>query len=699
MPWDLIILSVTTVVCLTVVLFVLFAHNVHLKIKIPFAVLIISVLAWQISIYCADHLVEYALFFNNLVFLWPTVAALAFYYFFVNLSADKTHNKPLGYILVFFAVGLQVAALLSGQILNNVSAGPSEIERGNFYTVYIVGLILLLTMVILKSISVYRGSKNKPAERGPLRVVLWTAVAAIAYGVLTNIIIPLITGGQELIYLGIAVADIFAVGFLLSILRYQFLDIRFYALRAAIYSLSVIMAAFIYVIVIGVIVIFWLNVDISLGAFAGLSLLALVIASTFEPLRSRFNKFTKRIFFRDYYDSQTILNELAAALVSTVDIKQIKDKSLGLIQKSLKPEFVHFIVGRRDKNFHSLFQLFSDTDKKLLQYDDLKSLGNKDASLAIRLHAEDSDIGYIILGFKKSGNKYTSADKQLLSLIADQLSLGMQNALRFEEIQRFNQTLQEEVERATSQLQRQNDRLKLLDQTKDDFIGMASHQLRTPLTAIKGYLSMVLEGDAGKLTPLQKRMLSQSFMSAQRMVYLISDLLNVSRLRTGKFSLEMVPTNLAQVVQDEIKQLKEAAKVRNLELIYEKPEDFPTYLLDETKLRQVIMNFIDNAVYYTPGGGSIKIMLYNKPQSIEFTVSDTGIGVPKSEQQHMFTKYYRAHNAQVARPDGTGLGLFMAKKVVIAHGGAVIFKSIENRGSTFGFTLPKNALKIAPSKE
>jgi signal transduction histidine kinase len=112
-------------------------------------------------------------------------------------------------------------------------------------------------------------------------------------------------------------------------------------------------------------------------------------------------------------------------------------------------------------------------------------------------------------------------------------------------------------------------------------------------------------------------------------------------------------------------------------------------MLDETKLRQVIMNFLDNAVYYTPAGGHIEVHLVEKPQSIEFMVSDDGIGVPRHEQHHLFTKFYRAPNAKRARPDGTGLGLFMAKKVVIAQGGAVVFKSQEGKGSTFGFTFAK----------
>jgi len=135
-----------------------------------------------------------------------------------------------------------------------------------------------------------------------------------------------------------------------------------------------------------------------------------------------------------------------------------------------------------------------------------------------------------------------------------------------------------------------------------------------------------------------------------------------------------------------------------LELAFDRPKDFPTISLDETKIRQVIMNFIDNAMYYTMAGGKIKLELEANRSSVEFRVVDNGVGVPKAEQHHMFTKFYRANNARRMRPDGTGLGLFMAKKVIIAQGGAIVFKSVEGKGSTFGFTFPRNKLEVGSAK-
>lgn len=308
--------------------------------------------------------------------------------------------------------------------------------------------------------------------------------------------------------------------------------------------------------------------------------------------------------------------------------------------------------------------------------------------IVVKLLVRHRLVGIMVVGFTQETSAISEKNRQLLDRLSEAVGIALDNRLLFEENQ--------EVLR---QLQKTNEKLKQLDETKDEFISMASHQLRTPLTSVKGYLSMVLEGDAGEVGEMQRKLLDQAFVSSQRMVYLIADLLNVSRLRTGKFVIESVPSNLADVVEGEIGQLKETAAGRGLELTYEKPQDFPTLYLDETKIRQVIMNFVDNAIYYTPSGGHITVKLEDKGESIECTISDDGMGVPKSEQPHLFTKFYRAGNAQKARPDGTGLGLFMAKKVIVAQGGSLIFTSQEGKGSTFGFVFPKSKLQVPGNKE
>jgi signal transduction histidine kinase len=303
-----------------------------------------------------------------------------------------------------------------------------------------------------------------------------------------------------------------------------------------------------------------------------------------------------------------------------------------------------------------------------------------------KLMSRDKVVGIMVIGSQGTVSDFDTTNLDLLQRLTEAVGIAIDNKLLFEENQ---QVLQ--------QLRTVNSRLRELDKNKDEFISMASHQLRTPLTTIKGYLSMVLEGDVGPVTKDERKMIQQSFDSAERMVYLIADLLNVSRLQSGKFVIENKPTNLAKLAQAEVDQLKETAGHHKLKLTLHKPDHIPMFNLDETKIRQVVMNFLDNAIYYTPAGGSIDVILELTDDTVSYTVNDTGLGVPKSEQHHLFTKFYRAGNAKKMRPDGTGLGLFMAKKVIAAQGGAIIFKSTEGKGSTFGFSFPRSKVEIKDS--
>ncbi|HET8669560.1 MAG TPA: ATP-binding protein [Candidatus Saccharimonadales bacterium] len=499
------------------------------------------------------------------------------------------------------------------------------------------------------------------------------------------------------------------LSYLYAMTYHDLFDIHFFAVRAAAYLTTLFVIVLFCVAPLVVLTAKLLQLQPHPGAIALLSISIVLIIYGLQYMRLQFDRLTARVFFRNYYDPQDVLDELSSALVRNVNIDDLCKESGEILKKAIEPSTFRYTLlaasNRKESNLAHQLKVLSESVespfKNVIIRDDIEDdnqfsrlLRRENVAAIVKLRTSHDDIGFILLGYKQSGEIYSTRDKRLLTIAADEIAIGLQNALHFREIERFNTTLQEKIEDATKRLRQTNIKLRTLDQTKDDFISMASHQLRTPLTSVKGYVSMVLDGDSGRISPLQRKLLNQAFVSSQRMVYLISDLLNLSRLRTGKFVIEPTPCNLADVIKGEIEQLVETAKARNLELTYHKPDHFPTYMLDETKLRQVIMNFVDNAIYYTPSGGIIDVYLAEKPSSIEFTVVDSGIGVPRHEQHHLFTKFYRAHNAKRARPDGTGLGLFMAKKVVIAQGGAIIFRSQEGKGSTFGFSFAKDRLQI-----
>lgn len=512
-----------------------------------------------------------------------------------------------------------------------------------------------------------------------------------------------------------------------AIVAQKLFDIKLIVARSVAYVLSLGLLATLYATISSLIVdrLFsdFSNQLLTVAINAAIFLIAVLL---YPHIKSFFDRATNRFFYRDAYDPQEFLDQLNKSIVSNIEIGILLRHTSSIIEENLKCSYCEIVIPQTDTtplrvvstkkleySNHELLYLrgrLIGLAKKIVKSEDLlpdddelrKIFNRHDIAVMVHLSAtsygQNQTIAYMIFGNKKSGNVYSKQDFRIIDIIADELVIAIQNALRFEEIQDFNVTLQNRVNTATHKLQRTNEKLKILDETKDEFISMASHQLRTPLTSVKGYLSMVLEGDAGNINDTQRKLLDQAFVSSQRMVYLIADLLNVSRLRTGKFVIDAHATNLANLVETELSQLKEQAKFKNLTLIYKMPTNFPSLMLDETKTRQVVMNFVDNAMHYTPKGGKINIELSSDKNHVYFMVKDNGLGVPKDEQKHLFTKFYRAKNARNMRPDGTGLGLFMAKKVITGQGGTMLFQSQEGKGSTFGFSFNKKQLAVPENK-
>lgn len=234
-------------------------------------------------------------------------------------------------------------------------------------------------------------------------------------------------------------------------------------------------------------------------------------------------------------------------------------------------------------------------------------------------------------------------------------------------------------------------REKEIERIKSEFVSLTAHQLRTPLSAIKWTLKMILDGDLGKINKDQKEYLQKTYFSNERMIRLINDLLNVSRIEEGKYLYRPTFVQLDDLTQSVINSYKSELERKNIKLIFEKSEKLlPKVKIDVEKINLVITNFLDNAVKYTSSKGEIKIYLnfINKNKEIEFSIKDSGIGIPDRDKKRLFTKFFRSENAVRMETDGSGLGLFITKNIIEAHGGRVWFESRDGKGSTFYFAIP-----------
>lgn len=674
-------------------------------------------------LYSNDLLIAH---FGTLLFYVGPMVTVLFLLFFADSSPRGT---PVSRVLI--TVASLSTIIVGGLIITSPSLILKTIEVhkhglnviipnvGLFYTVYSLYFNAFFITTFVKLIRRYR--RNTGIYRSQLLILLIGILISSLLAVSTNLLMPQF-GIYNMVWLGPIFTLFFAGMTIFAIIKYRYLNIKFYVARAVAYLLLIsTLISFYAFVVFGLATTLFDQKSVFVLKVVPI-LAALFLAGTAPYFKNLFDRLTNRLFFRQNYSIHEAINEISGYTVRSIEAKQIQLFALKVIDRTIRPEYAAFIMfdangtlshavssGNYPVKTMQIKGFLAELAKlrqKISLADDIKDSSHMKHYVELghigvitRLSTSNKSIGFLMLGDRKNGSSYSQHDTQFLTLMANDLALALQNALAFEEIQRFNTTLQYKINDATKALKRTNEKLVALDDAKDEFISMASHQLRTPLTSIKGYISMILEGDLGKINDTQQQALKEAFDSSQRMVFLISDFLNVSRIRTGKFALETTETNLTQIVSEEIGQLRDMAGLRDQKIVFEPPVNFPSVSLDEMKTRQVMMNMIDNAIFYTPKEGVITITLEKTKDEIIFKVVDTGIGVPLADQHRLFTKFFRARNARNARPDGTGLGLFMAQKIIAAQGGKVIFNSVENEGSTFGFRFPLAKVSLKHPKD
>lgn len=700
---------VVTILLLAIIANILIAALVYLGNRTSishryFAVFAIAVSSWVVTntlFVVVDETSRYPVALAS--YASALVLATALLLFSIHFTGTRTT-----FMAKLSIVTVGVVASIFAAWPGVVATGVEELSiTTNQLALLIFGLVLLLLLGSSLWVLIRSYIKSKGIERKRILAFLLGLGGAMALGVSFNLILPLF-GKYSFVQAGPSATLLLVAGSAYAIIRHGLFDIRLAVARVLSYSFSVILIAVLYVLVVfNLFSILLPESHVAFGQGVIYIIFAIGAALTFQPVKRFFDTVTDRIFFKGEYDLKETLDKLGHSIISHPELNDLLNKSTQVLYDALRPtyvkvyiqegsEFVEFGIGNEstikeeDLKYivrHSATPVFIDTRRSMDAH--LRNIFQKEGiAVTARLQTTHGVLGVLVIGLKRNADTYSPKDANLVSVGIDELAVAIENALRFEEIQNFNETLQDKVDAATRRLRKANERLRQLDATKDEFVSMASHQLRTPLTSVKGYLSMVLEGDAGKLNPTQEKLLKEAFTSSERMVRLIGDFLNVSRLRTGKFVIERKPVNMAELVKGEVTQLKPTAEARELSLTYEQPKDFPEMDIDKSKIQQVVMNFLDNAIFYSKPGGKITVELYQKQNDIIFKVKDQGIGVPDDEKKRLFTKFYRASNARKQRPDGTGIGLFMAQKVIIAHGGAVIFESKEGEGSTFGFRLP-----------
>lgn len=598
--------------------------------------------------------------------------------------------------------------LFSGVSLENgvnPTPGPGILLFGaNFILPILAGFVEIIRK--------YRHSFG--LEKLQLKYLLWGIIVSFGLQILTNFLFVVVLKFSDLVILGPIFSLIMVGCIFYAVVRHRLLEIRLVIIRSVVYSLLLIALAAFYAVDVLLINNYFFQLQIDGVRAAIFSFLALFIAITFQPLKKLLEDATESIFFKNRYKSNEAVLQLTKIMASTLHLDELSRRLLHYLLKTLHISggaFVLFryVVLRDGKEYEIIREGVPDTteyshqiinelfyQKRMLIYDEEKDgrikhmLRSINASIVLPLYDDTHDQGLLILGERKSGDPYTQQDINLLQIFGPEVSVAIQNAKSFDEINRFNITLRNEVEKATKDLKIANQRLKELDILKDEFVSVASHELRTPMTAIKSYLWMALDGRGGPLTEKQKYYIERGYTSVDRLIKLVNDMLNISRIESGRLKMEMQAVTLDKLITEVIEEMLPRAKELGIELILDNKDDVPPVLADPGKIREVLINLIGNSLKFTSSGGSITIALSVTGGMVETKVTDTGDGISPEELPRLFQKFGLLPGSYAANQavSGTGLGLYICRSLVELHEGQIWAKSDgRGKGTSFSFTL------------
>lgn len=316
-----------------------------------------------------------------------------------------------------------------------------------------------------------------------------------------------------------------------------------------------------------------------------------------------------------------------------------------------------------------------NADAQTLEF--LEKLTDVKTIIIFPLFVRGEVIGIMVVCLEEEQKDLSEFHGYLLDRLVGVIGIAIDNAFLYNEVQETNE------------------KLKAIDKLKDEFVSLASHELKTPMTAIKSYLWMALAGKGGPLTEKQQYYLERSYKSTDRLIKLVNDMLNISRIESGRLTIVMEEVHLDHLIQEIIDEVLPRTHEVEVSVTLTPVTFTPVVMADPDKIKEVYLNIIGNALKFTPKGGNVTITLFQKDNMIQTDITDSGIGIGKDDLGKLFQKFnllpgsYRTNQAA----QGTGLGLYICKKIIELHGGKVWANSNgENQGSTFSFTLkPFNA--------
>jgi len=584
--------------------------------------------------------------------------------------------------------------------LQNLENGSFNLTPGPAIVLFAFSHLGFTTWGLIVLLVKYKRSQGR--LRRQLIFFVLGLVLTLTLITLTNFVAVVFFGSLQYTFIG-PTFTLFLVGFTTyAIVKHRLFDVRALVVRSIAFTLMVVTMGVVYAGVTSVARLYLFPETDFWSRAIGSTMAAIIIAFSFQSFRRAIEKITDKFFYKDRYDTEETLGELTRIMAAEIDLSRLSKDLLGLLVERLRVTggaIVWLEAGRvkgmevvnRDPgqvpNVSHVEELIKNDYPVILE--EMAESEAKEwfrangVGMAVPLTAKSGRIGVLFLGLKRSGDMYSNQDLDLLTILAPEAAVALENARSYKEIQEFSRTLEQKVEERTREL-RESQKREL--ELKDEFVFIATHDLRTPVTAIDGYLSLI-KNDGEKFSASTQENMRAISEASNRLKTLVQDLLEVARSDSGTMKLETKPVDVGKVIEQCLAEVKVKAQEKKVAL---KVAGRPVKVLgDVTKMPEIFENLLSNAVKFNREGGEVRVEYSDAGQMLQIVVADTGYGIPKDEQAKVFTKFFKIRTEDTKLVPGTGLGLFVVRMLVEKMGGQIRFESVENQGTKFIIKLPK----------
>ncbi len=693
--------------------YIVFYKSKSKKDNVFFSLMTFSIAIWAFSIYFFRILDDYNIVMIFARIVYASIASTAFWFLFFSVyffKKIKKFNKFCVFLFLSFFVFIFFSSLFGNFIIEGIEIknGVNSLLYGfgnNIYGFYFILYFSLGYFFLFLKYKKYTG-----VIKAQLKYIILGSSISLLISIGVNFILTYL-GDFRFNWIGPVSTIVLASFTFYAITCYRLMGIRVVLSNVFIYTVLVLLTeiCFYFYLVISTALFkdLWSLQSLFLNIFVSIFFVFLFIRIL------RYSRIASDVIFYHGKNPQHLMGELVFEFNQIVDINKLSkllEKKLNQILETKKVSTVFCLYKEKNlikifnkKNFPKLtfkemsaIKSYLEKNRKIIVREELENskkvnqkgqvkiinlLNKYKISIVVPLEYHKDIIGYILLGDKEDFEFFASEEISFLDTFSKQIASSFMDAYLYS-------NMKKEVARQTKKLKEKNEHLKKLLQMRSEFLDIVSHQLRTPVSVIKGMLSMVIEGSV----PPEKRQefIEGSFKKSIKLGQIINDILRASEIDTDEeFKLKLIKTDIKPILQDIYEDKKLELEDKNLKFKLDISKKLPMILTEEPYLRQVIENLINNSIQYTKKG-YIKLSAKEEDNFVVIRISDTGIGIPKTDKQKLFRKFSRANNAVNVYTDGSGLGLFIAKKIIDAHHNAKIYieKSKLNKGTTFAIKIP-----------